>query len=105
MYVLVYALMYFVYMSRTLWLLSHCILTVSRRIVMMSPWKTVGMHVPSCSPSAICVLSMDGSQRTVHTKLVQVHTSMYIYELVHTVTISNQMIYCKILYSSTPLRS
>ncbi len=99
MYILVYTLMYFVYMSRTLWLLFHRILTVARRIVMMSPWKTVGMHVPSCSSSAICVLLMEGSQRIVHTKLVQVHTSMYLYVLVHTLTISYQMICCKNLYS------
>ena len=104
-YVLVCTLMYFVCMRRTLWLLFHSILTVSRRIVMMSPWKTVGMHVPSCFSSAICVLRMEGSQRTVYTKLVQVHTSMYMYVLVYTLTISYQMISCANLYSSTPLRS
>jgi hypothetical protein len=105
MYVLVYTLMYFVYMRRTLWLLFRRILTVLRRIVMMSPWKTVGMHVPSCSSSAICVLRMEGTQRTVHAKLVQVCTSMYLYVLVYTLTISFQMISCANLYSSTPLRS
>ena len=84
MYILVYTLMYFVCMHRTLCLLFHRILTVSRRIVMMFPWKTVGMHVPSCSSSAVCVLRMEGSQRTVYTKLVQVHTSMYMYVLVYT---------------------
>ena len=38
MYVLVYTLMYFVYAGHCgwHWLLSHSILTVSRRIVMMS---------------------------------------------------------------------
>ena len=103
MYVLVYTLMYFVCMRRTLWLLFHRILTVSRRIVMMSPWKTVGMHVPSCSSSAICILRMEGSQRTVYTKLVQVHTSMYMYVLVHTLTISYQMIGCKYLLVYTSM--
>ena len=106
-YVLVCTLMYFVCMRRTLWLLSHRILTVSRRIIMMFPWKTVGLlvTVPSCFSSAICVLRMEGSQRTVHTKLVQVHTSMHLYVLVYTLAISYQMISCANLYSSTPLRS
>ena len=72
---------------------------------MISPWKNVGMHVPSYSSSAIRVLRMEGGQRTVHTKLVQVHTSMYWYVLVHILTISYQMNCCKNLYSSTRLRS
>ena len=38
MYILVCTLMYFVYMRRTLWLLFSSILTVSRRIIMMSLW-------------------------------------------------------------------
>ena len=45
----------------------------------MFPWKTAGMHVPSSSSSAICVLSLDAVRGTVHTKLVQVCTSMYLF--------------------------
>ena len=49
---------------------------------MMSPWKTVltvGLHVPSSSSSAVCVLNMEEIRRTVHTKLVQVYFSMYVF--------------------------
>ncbi len=47
-------LMYSIYMLRTPLQLFHLILTVLRRIVMMSPWKTVGLHVPSSSSNAVC---------------------------------------------------
>ncbi len=106
MYILVYTLMYFICMLRTPLLLFHLILTALRRIIMMSPWKTVGLHVPSSSSSAVCVLNMEESRRTVITKPVQVYTSICMYILVCTfLTISYQMICCTNLYSSTPLRN
>jgi hypothetical protein len=40
---------------------------------------TVGLHVPSSSSSAICVLRVEESLRTAHTKLVQVYTCRYLY--------------------------
>jgi hypothetical protein len=98
--------MYSIYMLRTPLLLFHLILTVLRRIVMMSPWKTVGSHVPSSSSSAVCVLNMKESRRTVITKPVQVYTGIYMYILACMfLTISYQMICCTNLYSSTPLRN
>ena len=89
--------MYFLTVSRTQLLLFHLIHTALRRIVLMLPWKTVGMHVPSSFSSAICVQSMDGCRGTVHTlaKQDQVYTSIYHYILVCTcLTISYQMICC-----------
>ena len=62
---------------RTLWLLLRRTLTALRTIVMLFPWKTVGMHVRSSSSSAICVLNMEDSPGTVYTKLVQVYTSIF----------------------------
>ncbi len=61
MYILVFTLMYFIYMHRTLLLLFHLILSALKRIILMLPWKTVGMHVPSSSSSAICAPSMEES--------------------------------------------
>ena len=46
---------------------------------MMFLLKTAGMPVPSSSSSAIYVLSMEDCQKTGHTKLVQVYTSMYLF--------------------------
>ena len=43
-YTLVYTLMYVISMHSTLLSLFHLILTALRRIVMMSPWKTVGFR-------------------------------------------------------------
>ena len=68
--------MYVVTVSQTQLLLFHLIRTALRRIVMMLPWRTVGMHVPSSFSSAICVQSMDGCRGTVHTKQDQVYTSI-----------------------------
>ncbi len=51
---------------------------------MMSPWKTVGLHVPSFFSGAVCVLRMEEFRRTVITKQVQVYTSIYLYIQVHT---------------------
>ena len=60
---------------------------------MLFPWKTVGLHVPNSSSSAICVLNMEDSPGTVHTKLVQVHTSICLYILVyHSVYCFNHLI-------------
>ncbi len=84
------------------------VLSMVFRIIIMSPWKTVGLHVPtaSSSSSAVRVLNMEESRRTVHTKQVQVYTGIYMYILVCTyLTISCQMISCLNLYSSTPLRN
>jgi len=50
---------------------------------MLFRWKTVGMHVRSSSSSAICVLNMEDSPGTVHTKLVQVYTTIYLYIVVY----------------------
>ncbi len=58
-YILAYTLMYVISMRRTLVSLFHLILTAFRRIVMMSPWKTVSLHVPSFFSGAICVLRME----------------------------------------------
>jgi hypothetical protein len=72
----------------------------------MLPWKTVGLHVPSSSSSAVCVLNMEEGQRTVITKLVQVYAGIYMYILVCMfLTISHQVICCTNLYSSTPFRN
>ena len=60
------------------------ILTALLKIVLMFLWKTAGMHVPSSSSSAICVLSLDAVRGTVHTKLVQVCTILYSYIEVYT---------------------
>ena len=64
----------YVYVCRILSLLFHLILTALRRIFMMLLWKTVGMHVLSCSSGDFCFLSMKGCPRTVRTKQVQVYT-------------------------------
>ncbi len=50
---------------------------------MMSPWKTVGLHVPSSSSSAVCVLNMEESRRTVHTKPVQSSLRPGIHRYIH----------------------
>ena len=42
-------------------------------------WRTVGMPVHSSFSSAICVQSMEESQRTEPTKLDQVYTCIYMY--------------------------
>ena len=100
MYILVYTSIYFVTVSRIQLLLFHLIRTALRRIVLMLPWRTVGMHVPNSFSSAICVQSMDSCRGTVlvHTKQDQVYTSKYVYILVSTtsmyLTISYQMICC-----------
>ena len=65
-------------------LLFRLILTVLLKIVLMFLWKTAGMHVPSSSSSAICVLSLDAVRGTVRTKLVQVCTILYSYIEVYT---------------------
>ncbi len=66
-------------MLRTLLLLFHLILTALRRIIMMSPWKTLGLYVPSSSLRSVCVLDMDESRRTVHTKPVGPCPGIYRY--------------------------
>jgi hypothetical protein len=45
--------------------------------------RSVGLHVPSSSSSVICVLRVEESLRTVHTKLVQVYTCIYLYKNVY----------------------
>ncbi len=70
-------LMYFIHMRRTLLLLFHLILTALRRIVMMLPWKTVGMYVPSSSSSTVCVLSMESAEEhdvQSRSRYIQVYT-------------------------------
>ena len=54
-------------------------------LIMVFSWKNVGLHVPSSSSSAICVLRMADCRGTVHTKLDQVYTSIYLYIIVYTV--------------------
>jgi hypothetical protein len=58
---------------------------------------------PQLFLSAVCVLRMEECRRTVHTKPVQVCTSIYLYIIVCTcLTILPQMISFLTLFSSTP---
>ena len=85
-YILVDTMIYCISVCRTPWLLFLLILTASRRIIVMSPWKTVGMHTHSSSSHASCVQKMDDCLRMETTETVQ-------------------MTSCTTSYSSTPLRS
>ncbi len=92
-YILVYTLIYVVVVPRTQLLSFHRILTALRRIILMLTWRTVGMPVHSSFSSAICVQSMEESQRTVSTKLDQAYTCIFMYMCVYLcIYVSNQCV-------------
>jgi hypothetical protein len=79
---------------------------------MMSPWKTVGLHVPSSSSSAVWQCLRPKHGRVPKDSTYKASPGIYVYILVCTFLIiayqnRNQMIMisCTNLYSSTPSRS
>jgi hypothetical protein len=71
---------------RILYWFFHHILTALRKIIMMLPWKTVGLHGPSSSSASTCAKRTEDCLRQAATKQAQ--------------TIS-----CSTWFSSAPLRS
>ena len=74
--------MYFVTVSRTQLLLFHLIRAALRRIVLMLPWRTIGMHVPSSFQVLFASKAWTVAEERYiqsRTRYIHVYTCIYLY--------------------------